>query len=153
MALGMWWVPLTTVLEAEGMHAIRPYAFATSALAALVSPLVFGALADRHLGPVRVLRWIALDYVLRIGLSGRAGATGEAFSLVCFDETDLLRGVQRLLLQAIPWTVEEGFFPDRDSEPRRCRSTRWRASWTGPCPGHPRRTARHRCGRSRRSGR
>src|SRR5688572_13608582 len=59
MALGMWFVPLTTVLEANGLHAIRPYAFATSALAAFVSPLLFGAMADRHLGPVRVLRWIA----------------------------------------------------------------------------------------------
>jgi hypothetical protein len=45
-------------------------------------------------------------------------ATGEAISLVCIDETDLLRSVQRMLKQAIPWTVEEGFIPDRDTEPR-----------------------------------
>jgi hypothetical protein len=37
---------------------------------------------------------------------------------VCIDETDLLRAVQRMLKQAIPWTVEEGFIPDRDVEPR-----------------------------------
>jgi MFS family permease len=60
MAVGMWWVPLTTVLDAQGLHSIRPYAFATSALAAFVSPLVFGAMADRELGPVRMLRWISL---------------------------------------------------------------------------------------------
>jgi MFS family permease len=60
MALGMWFVPLTTVLDAYGMHQIRPYAFATAALAACVSPLLFGAISDRHAGPVRVLRWIAL---------------------------------------------------------------------------------------------
>jgi MFS family permease len=60
MALGMWFVPLTTVLDAHGLHEIRPYAFATSGLAAFISPLLFGAMADRHLGPVRVLRWIAL---------------------------------------------------------------------------------------------
>jgi len=37
---------------------------------------------------------------------------------VCIDETDLLRAVQRMLKQAIPWTVEEGFIPDRNAEPR-----------------------------------
>jgi ATP-dependent RNA helicase RhlE len=48
----------------------------------------------------------------------RAGASGEALSLVCIDEVDLLRGIQRMLKKAIPWTVEEGFVPDRDVEPR-----------------------------------
>lgn len=60
MALGMWWVPLTTILGAHGLEEIRPYAFATSGLAALVSPLMLGALADRHVGPVRVLGWVTL---------------------------------------------------------------------------------------------
>ena len=64
------------------------------------------------------LPWNPQDYIHRIGRTGRAGATGEAISLVCIDETDLLRGIQRMLHQAIPWTVEEGFIPDRDSEPR-----------------------------------
>ena len=64
------------------------------------------------------LPWDPQDYIHRIGRTGRAGATGEAISLVCIDETDLLRGVQRMLRQAIPWTVEEGFIPDRDTEPR-----------------------------------
>jgi ATP-dependent RNA helicase RhlE len=64
------------------------------------------------------LPWNPQDYIHRIGRTGRAGATGEAISLVCIDETDLLRAVQRMLKQAIPWTVEEGFIPDRDVEPR-----------------------------------
>ncbi len=64
------------------------------------------------------LPWNPQDYIHRIGRTGRAGATGEAISLVCIDETDLLRGIQRMLRQAIPWTVEEGFIPDRDAEPR-----------------------------------
>ena len=58
-ALSMWFVPLSTVLDAHGLHAIKPYAFATSALAAFVSPLIFGAMADRHASPVRVLRGLA----------------------------------------------------------------------------------------------
>jgi len=58
------------------------------------------------------------DYIHRIGRTGRAGLTGDAISLVCMDEADLLRGVQRLLKRAIPWRVEEGFVPERDEEPR-----------------------------------
>ena len=64
------------------------------------------------------LPWNPQDYIHRIGRTGRAGATGEAISLVCIDETDLLRGIQRMLRTAIPWTVEDGFIPDRNVEPR-----------------------------------
>jgi ATP-dependent RNA helicase RhlE len=64
------------------------------------------------------LPWNPQDYIHRIGRTGRAGATGEAISLVCIDEVDLLRGVQRMLKKAIPWTVEEGFIPDPSAEPR-----------------------------------
>ncbi len=67
------------------------------------------------------LPWNPQDYIHRIGRTGRAGATGDAISLVCIDETDLLRGVQRLLRKAIPWTVEEGFIPNRDIEPQPLR--------------------------------
>jgi len=63
------------------------------------------------------LPWEPQDYIHRIGRTGRAGATGDAVSLVSIDEADLLRGVQRLLKQAIPWMVEEGFVPDRNAEP------------------------------------
>jgi ATP-dependent RNA helicase RhlE len=67
------------------------------------------------------LPWNPQDYVHRIGRTGRAGATGVAISLVCIDEADLLRGVQRLLRKAIPWRVEDGFVPDRNVEPRPLR--------------------------------
>lgn len=60
MAMGMWFVPLSNVLDAHGLHQITSYAFATSALAAFVSPLIFGAMADRHASPVKVLRWLAV---------------------------------------------------------------------------------------------
>ena len=58
-ALGMWFVPLSTVLGANGLNEIKPFAFATSALAAFVSPLIFGAMADRHASPVIVLRGLS----------------------------------------------------------------------------------------------
>jgi ATP-dependent RNA helicase RhlE len=64
------------------------------------------------------LPWNPQDYIHRIGRTGRAGATGDAISLVSIDEVELLRGVQRMLRKAIPWTVEEGFVPDRNTEPR-----------------------------------
>ena len=56
------------------------------------------------------------DYIHRIGRTGRAGATGDAISLVSLDEAEYLRGIQRLLRKAIPWQVEEGFVPHRDRE-------------------------------------
>jgi ATP-dependent RNA helicase RhlE len=67
------------------------------------------------------LPWNPQDYIHRIGRTGRAGATGAAISLVCIDEAELLRGVQRLLRRAIPWKVEDGFVPDRNVEPRPLR--------------------------------
>ncbi|MHB8958547.1 MAG: RNA helicase, partial [Candidatus Limnocylindrales bacterium] len=45
---------------------------------------------------------------------------GDAVSLVCIDEADLLRGVQRLLQLAIPWEIAEGFTPRRtEAQPLR----------------------------------
>ena len=64
------------------------------------------------------LPWNPQDYIHRIGRTGRAGASGEAISLVCIDEVDLLRSIQRMLRKAIPWTVEDGFIPDRHRAPR-----------------------------------
>jgi ATP-dependent RNA helicase RhlE len=64
------------------------------------------------------LPWNPQDYIHRIGRTGRAGLSGDAISLVCIDEADLLRGVQRLLKMAIPWKVEDGFIPDRNAQPR-----------------------------------
>jgi MFS family permease len=59
MAVGIWMVPLSRVLQAHGLGQIRSCAYATSAVAAFISPLIFGAMADRHASPVRVLRWLA----------------------------------------------------------------------------------------------
>ena len=42
------------------------------------------------------------DYVHRIGRTGRAGATGEAISLVCVDEHEFLRDIERLIKREIP---------------------------------------------------
>ena len=68
-ALGMWFVPLSTVLDAHGLHAIKPFAFAATALAAFVSPLIFGAMADRHASPVKVLRGLSLATAATMALA------------------------------------------------------------------------------------
>jgi ATP-dependent RNA helicase RhlE len=52
------------------------------------------------------------DYVHRIGRTGRAGATGEAVSLVCVDEHDYLRDIEKLIKRALPRVVVPGFEPD-----------------------------------------
>jgi ATP-dependent RNA helicase RhlE len=90
------------------------------------------------------LPWNPQDYIHRIGRTGRAGLTGDAISLVTIDEADLLRGVQRLLRVAIPWTVEEGFVPDRNVEPRPLRggAPESGSSRGGP-RGRPARPAHH----------
>jgi ATP-dependent RNA helicase RhlE len=52
------------------------------------------------------------DYVHRIGRTGRAGATGEAISLVCVDEDIFLRDIEKLIKRSIPREVVPGFAPD-----------------------------------------
>ena len=71
-ALGMWFVPLSPVLEAHGLSAIRPYAFAASAVAAFVSPLIFGAMADHTASPVAVLRGLAIATAAAMTLASTA---------------------------------------------------------------------------------
>ena len=51
------------------------------------------------------------DYVHRIGRTGRAGATGNAVSLVCSDDFKLLADIERLIQEVLPRETLEGFTP------------------------------------------
>jgi ATP-dependent RNA helicase RhlE len=51
------------------------------------------------------------DYVHRIGRTGRAGAQGEAISLVCVDEDGFLRDIEKLIKRSIPRETVPGFEP------------------------------------------
>jgi len=59
------------------------------------------------------------DYVHRIGRTGRAGADGEAISLVCVDEQGFLRDIERLIKRTIPLEVVPGFEPDPKEVPQK----------------------------------
>jgi superfamily II DNA/RNA helicase len=55
---------------------------------------------------------VAEDYIHRIGRTGRAGMEGEAVSLVCADEVDVLKAIETLTRQAVPRFEEQGFEAD-----------------------------------------
>jgi ATP-dependent RNA helicase RhlE len=113
------------------------------------------------------------DYVHRIGRTGRAGAVGEAISLVSHDERDQLRDIQRLLKRDLPSSVIEGFSPgsapsqpqhqqhkhSQGAKPKQHNGHQPQRSqapqWPGKNPkqqgwqGRPQRSAEHRAGKSR----
>jgi ATP-dependent RNA helicase RhlE len=88
---------------------------------------------------------VAEDYVHRIGRTGRAGASGEAISLVSRDEETLLRDIERLIRRSIPTLAVPDFQPgtavahDPDHRPPRPVATRKRTE-----PSHQKRGASHR---------
>ncbi|NJR37867.1 MAG: DEAD/DEAH box helicase [Leptolyngbyaceae cyanobacterium CSU_1_4] len=51
------------------------------------------------------------DYVHRIGRTGRAGCGGKAVSLVCGEESPLLKGIELLLNQTLAKIVVPGYEP------------------------------------------
>ncbi|RMH15414.1 MAG: DEAD/DEAH box helicase [Gammaproteobacteria bacterium] len=119
---------LTTVLEKSGIkaaaiHGNKSQGARTRALADFkkgsISVLVATDIAARGLDIDQLphvinyeLPNVPEDYVHRIGRTGRAGHAGEAISLVCVDERDFLRGIERLIKREIPRVVIEGFEPD-----------------------------------------
>jgi ATP-dependent RNA helicase RhlE len=52
------------------------------------------------------------DYVHRSGRTARAGALGDAVSLVCIDDRKLLTDIERLLKRQMPLQIIAGFEPD-----------------------------------------
>jgi superfamily II DNA/RNA helicase len=54
----------------------------------------------------------AEDYVHRIGRTGRAGASGEAISLVCAEEHERLEAIEKMIRLDITRKIIPGFEPD-----------------------------------------
>tara|TARA_R110001632_G_scaffold102272_4_gene210394 strand:+ start:30532 stop:31827 length:1296 start_codon:yes stop_codon:yes gene_type:complete len=59
------------------------------------------------------------DYVHRIGRTGRAGASGEAISLVCSEETEYQREIEKLLGKKLSTEIIEGYEPTDNAPPKR----------------------------------
>ena len=110
-------------VNADGIHGDRPQATRQRALdsfkAREIQVLVATDVAARGLDiddlPLVVnldLPIVAEDYVHRIGRTGRAGNKGEAISLVCADEVQLLAAIETLIRQVLPRHEEPDFIPD-----------------------------------------
>ncbi len=111
--MGMWFVPLSSVLDAHGMTGIKPLAFATSALACFISPLLFGALADRHASPLKVLRGLSLATAAAMALASFAIQRGWNPWLV-------LAFIQfHALCSAPTWSIASTIVLSRLNEPKR----------------------------------
>ncbi|WP_299119688.1 DEAD/DEAH box helicase [uncultured Tenacibaculum sp.] len=59
------------------------------------------------------------DYVHRIGRTGRAGAKGEAISLVCSEETEYQKEIEKILKQKLKTEIIEGYEPTDTAGPKR----------------------------------
>ncbi len=64
------------------------------------------------------------DYVHRIGRTGRAGHGGNATSLVCVDEHEMLRDIERLIKHELPKVVVPGYEPNPSIKPEAIQKTR-----------------------------
>ena len=110
-------------INADGIHGDKPQATRQRALdrfkANEVQILVATDVAARGLDindlPTVVnldLPTVAEDYIHRIGRTGRAGQTGEAISLVCADEVELLSAIEMLTRQTLTRKEEPDFVPE-----------------------------------------
>jgi ATP-dependent RNA helicase RhlE len=88
------------------------------------------------------------DYVHRIGRTGRAGTNGEAISLMCVDEHEFLRDIERLIKRTIRREVVPGFEPDPNEIPQEIFAQRGRGQEQGRGQRQgQRRSNGHRAGR------
>jgi len=97
------------------------------------------------------------DYVHRIGRTGRAGATGEALSLVCSEDRPLLGAIEKLINRKIEVRDVEGFEAGRapkaqgerqEAGARRQEGSRHARAAKPPRDEHPRERSRGGRGRN-----
>ncbi|MBY5982263.1 DEAD/DEAH box helicase [Ferrimonas balearica] len=109
-------------IQAAAIHGNKSQGARTRALAgfkdgtvqALVATDIAARGLDIHQLPQVVnfdLPQVAEDYVHRIGRTGRAGAEGQAISLVCAEEFKLLQAIEKLIQKPIERVELAGFEP------------------------------------------
>ena len=112
-------------IKAVAIHGNKSQAARTKALAAFkageVQMLVATDIAARGLDINQLpqvvnfdLPDVPEDYVHRIGRTARAGASGEAISLVSADEAKQLAQIERLIQKTLPRELIDGFEPGHD---------------------------------------
>jgi ATP-dependent RNA helicase RhlE len=135
-------------VEATAIHGNKSQGARTKALAGFkdgsVRVLVATDLASRGLDIEELphvvnyeLPNVPEDYVHRIGRTGRAGATGEAISLVSPEENALLKDIEKLLKRQLVREVVPGFEPGTAAAPPAAPAPRGQ-------PGHRRHEPRER---------
>jgi ATP-dependent RNA helicase RhlE len=107
-------------IEAGALHADKSQPERTAALSAFrkgkVRVLVATDIAQRGLDITHITHVINFDvpqrpedYVHRIGRTGRAAKTGDAFTFMCADEIAMVRTIERMLGDAIPRVSVAGY--------------------------------------------
>jgi len=98
-AAGLWTVPFSNILKAAGLASYIAPAFACNAIAAFVSPLLIGSLADRGFSPVKLLRGLFWLSGIMLGFTflavdrswgGAAMLVGMQLHALCYSPTSSL---------------------------------------------------------------
>jgi MFS family permease len=112
LPMGMWNVPLANVFAAHGRGHLVPWVLATTAVAAFISPLFVGALADQRIAPTLLLRWLSV-------------ATSAGLALLCtvlgrgFGDGIILICAQLLALVSTPmWSVATSIVLSQIHDPK-----------------------------------
>ena len=107
-------------IAADALHADKTQGQRTKALAdfkkGMTKVLIATDIAQRGLDISHISHVInfdvpqqAEDYVHRIGRTGRAAKTGDAFTFMCADEIGMVRTIERMIGKAIPRISVPGF--------------------------------------------
>jgi len=113
MPMGIWSVPLANVFTAYEKGHLVPWVLATTAVAAFISPLFVGALADQRMAPTRLMRWLA-------------GLTGLTLCMTCLslhwrlsDELVLLCAQIQALVATPVWSMASSIVFSQLHDPKR----------------------------------
>ncbi len=113
LPMGMWNVPLANVFAAHGRAHLVPWVLATTAVAAFISPLFVGALADQRISSTALLRWLSLATSAGLALlcTALGHGLGDGLILLC---------AQALALVSTPvWSVATSIVLSQIRDPKR----------------------------------